>query len=277
MNRTFLALAAICAVGVGGMALARHDEKGGAKVTQLSRRDIVEKLDGKDARVTVEEVAIEPGGRVASAPPRRAGVRVRPGRRVRARPRRRPRHDLQGRGHVLRAVRVRPPGDEEPEREAEDAPPRGDPAPPRRREGHGPGGGREERLTGRLPGTAPRTRQAAAGGRTSRASMAGRCPRPCRSPSSSGSGSTARAGRCARIFEETCADGHRVVRAKGYTDYAVAMSAALVEKRCLCSPVPFRAAPGGVFEARPRLSLRRSTSSELRSVHTNGIPANSPV
>ena len=26
MNRTFLALAAICTIGVGGMALARHDE-----------------------------------------------------------------------------------------------------------------------------------------------------------------------------------------------------------------------------------------------------------
>ncbi|MGE5755658.1 MAG: cupin domain-containing protein [Planctomycetaceae bacterium] len=63
MNRTFLALA-VCAVGVGGMTLARHDEKGGAKVTQLARQDIVEKLDGKDAKVTVEEVAIEPGGRV---------------------------------------------------------------------------------------------------------------------------------------------------------------------------------------------------------------------
>ena len=91
MNRTFLALA-VCAVGVGGMALARHDEKDGVKVTQLSRRDIVEKLDGRDARVTVEEVAIEPGGR--AAPPRRAGVRVRPGRRVRPRPRRRPSHHL---------------------------------------------------------------------------------------------------------------------------------------------------------------------------------------
>ena len=45
------------------------------------------------------------------------------------------------------------------------------------------------------------------------------------------------------IVEETRADGHRVVRAKGYTDYAVAMSAALVEKRYLCSRVPFRAAP----------------------------------
>ena len=70
MNRTFLALA-VCAVGVGGMALARHDEEGGVKVTHLSRSDIAEKLDGKDTRVTVEEVAIEPGGRVA--PHRHAG------------------------------------------------------------------------------------------------------------------------------------------------------------------------------------------------------------
>ena len=71
MNRTFLALAVICAIGVGGMTLARHDEKGGAKVTQLSRQDIVEKLDGKDAKVTVQEVAIEPGGWVL--PHRHAG------------------------------------------------------------------------------------------------------------------------------------------------------------------------------------------------------------
>ena len=64
MNRTFLALTVCAAVGVGGMAPARHDEKDTAKVTELFRRDIVEKLDGKDARVTVEEVAIEPGGQV---------------------------------------------------------------------------------------------------------------------------------------------------------------------------------------------------------------------
>jgi quercetin dioxygenase-like cupin family protein len=48
------------------MVLARLDEKDGARVTDLSRRDIVEKLDGRDARVTVEEVVIEPGDRVAS-------------------------------------------------------------------------------------------------------------------------------------------------------------------------------------------------------------------
>ena len=71
MNRKSFALAVCAAVGAGGMTLARHDEKGGTKVTQLSRRDIVEKLDGKDAKVTVEEVAIEPGGRVA--PHRHAG------------------------------------------------------------------------------------------------------------------------------------------------------------------------------------------------------------
>ena len=70
MNRRSLAFAA-CALGVGGLTLARHVETGGAKVTHLSRRDIVEKLDGRDARVTVEEVAIEPGGRVA--PHRHAG------------------------------------------------------------------------------------------------------------------------------------------------------------------------------------------------------------
>jgi quercetin dioxygenase-like cupin family protein len=57
-------LAVCAAVGIGGMALARHDEKAMAKVTDLSRRDIVEKLDGKDSSVTVEEVTIQPGGQV---------------------------------------------------------------------------------------------------------------------------------------------------------------------------------------------------------------------
>ena len=71
MNRTFLALAVCAAVGVGGMALARHHENGGTKVIDLSRRDMVEKLNGKDTRVTVQEVVIEPGGRVA--PHRHAG------------------------------------------------------------------------------------------------------------------------------------------------------------------------------------------------------------
>ena len=71
MNRKFLALAVCVAVGAGGMVLAPHDERGGTEVTRLSRRDIVEKLDGRDAKVSVEEVAIEPGGRVL--PHRHAG------------------------------------------------------------------------------------------------------------------------------------------------------------------------------------------------------------
>ena len=156
MNRTFLALAVCAAVGIGGMALARHDEKDTAKVTDLSRRDIVEKLDGKDARVTVEEVAIEPGGQVR--PHRHAGpvfgyvlegeyehaldddpvttykagetfyeptgcihrVTRNPSARAKTR---------------LLAVILHP-------RDAEKV--------------HGPGGGRQERLTGRLPGTGRR-------------------------------------------------------------------------------------------------------------------------
>ena len=45
------------------------------------------------------------------------------------------------------------------------------------------------------------------------------------------------------IVEETRADGHRVVRAKGYTDYAVAMSTALIGSVIHVGPVPFRADP----------------------------------
>ena len=61
MHRTLLALAACAAIGVGGMALAQHVGKGQVKVTQLSQRDIIEKLDGKDARATVKEVTFGPG------------------------------------------------------------------------------------------------------------------------------------------------------------------------------------------------------------------------
>ena len=71
MNRTFLELAVCAAVGIGGMALARHGEKDTAKVTDLSRRDIVEKLDGKKTKVTVVEVTLEPGQ--AGKPHRHAG------------------------------------------------------------------------------------------------------------------------------------------------------------------------------------------------------------
>jgi quercetin dioxygenase-like cupin family protein len=60
-HRTFLALAVCAAIGVGGMTLAQHTGKGQVKSTQLSQRDIIEKLDGKDASATVREVTFEPG------------------------------------------------------------------------------------------------------------------------------------------------------------------------------------------------------------------------
>jgi quercetin dioxygenase-like cupin family protein len=60
-RRTLPALAISFASGVGGMVLAQHTGEGGVKVTQLSQRDIIEKLDGKQAKATVEVVTIEPG------------------------------------------------------------------------------------------------------------------------------------------------------------------------------------------------------------------------
>jgi quercetin dioxygenase-like cupin family protein len=43
------------------MTLAQHTGKGQVKVTRLSQRDIIEKLDGKAASATVVEVTFEPG------------------------------------------------------------------------------------------------------------------------------------------------------------------------------------------------------------------------
>ena len=65
-DRTFLALAVCVAIGVGGMALAQHTGKGEVQSTQLSQRDIIEKLDGKDASATVREVTFEPGQKDSS-------------------------------------------------------------------------------------------------------------------------------------------------------------------------------------------------------------------
>ena len=71
IHRTFLAAAVCAIIGVGGMTLAHHAGKGQVKVTQLSQRDIVEKLDGKDASATVVEVTFEPGQK--DSPHRHAG------------------------------------------------------------------------------------------------------------------------------------------------------------------------------------------------------------
>jgi quercetin dioxygenase-like cupin family protein len=56
--RTFLALitSTLCT-----MALAGEKDNGKRKVTPLATQDVVEKLDGKDAKVTTVELTIEPG------------------------------------------------------------------------------------------------------------------------------------------------------------------------------------------------------------------------
>jgi quercetin dioxygenase-like cupin family protein len=63
MHRTLFALAIGVAigVGVGGMILAQDTGKSDVKVTQLSQREIIEKLDGNNATATVVEVTFEPG------------------------------------------------------------------------------------------------------------------------------------------------------------------------------------------------------------------------
>jgi len=66
MHRTFLALAGCVTIAIGGMTLARHTGKGEVKGTQLSQRDIIEKLHGKDASATVLEVTFEPGQKDSS-------------------------------------------------------------------------------------------------------------------------------------------------------------------------------------------------------------------
>jgi quercetin dioxygenase-like cupin family protein len=69
MIRTLLTLAAGIGVGAAGMTAVQHDEKGPAKA--IAARDIVEKLDGKEAKVTFVEVTYEAGQ--AGKPHRHAG------------------------------------------------------------------------------------------------------------------------------------------------------------------------------------------------------------
>ena len=58
-------------VGVAVTFAADHAQHKAVKVIQLSQRDIVEKLDGKETKVTVVEVTLEPGQ--AGKPHRHAG------------------------------------------------------------------------------------------------------------------------------------------------------------------------------------------------------------
>lgn len=61
MIRTLLTLAAGIGVGVAVTFAADHGHHEAVKVTQLSQRDIIEKLDGKAASATVNEVTFGPG------------------------------------------------------------------------------------------------------------------------------------------------------------------------------------------------------------------------
>src|SRR4051794_9757249 len=61
MTRTLLTLAAGIGVGVAVTFAADHDHHKAVKVTRLSQRDIIEKLDGNAARARVVEVPSDPG------------------------------------------------------------------------------------------------------------------------------------------------------------------------------------------------------------------------
>ena len=58
-NSLMLALA-VC-LAIAGIALAQQTSKGEVQSIQLSQREIIEKLDGKNASATVREVSFEPG------------------------------------------------------------------------------------------------------------------------------------------------------------------------------------------------------------------------
>lgn len=71
MIRGALILAVGIGLGAGGLTTAGHDEKSHGSVKQVAARDIVEKLDGKEAKATAVEVTLDPGQ--ASAPHRHPG------------------------------------------------------------------------------------------------------------------------------------------------------------------------------------------------------------
>src|SRR5204863_242163 len=68
MIRTFVVIALGAAISLGAISLAQDHKHGKVKVTVLSERDVVEKVDNKDAKVTTIEVTMEPG---QSSPPHR--------------------------------------------------------------------------------------------------------------------------------------------------------------------------------------------------------------
>jgi quercetin dioxygenase-like cupin family protein len=69
--RTIVTLAVGAMLGVGGLTLAQQAGHGAVQVKVISAADITEKLDGKDAKVSMIEVTLEPGQ--SSSPHRHPG------------------------------------------------------------------------------------------------------------------------------------------------------------------------------------------------------------
>jgi quercetin dioxygenase-like cupin family protein len=61
MRRILLAALVGALLGAGGLSLANNAPGAKGGVAKLSERDIEEKLNGKDSRVTTVEVTLEPG------------------------------------------------------------------------------------------------------------------------------------------------------------------------------------------------------------------------
>ena len=61
MVRRVLVLVVGVGLAAGGLTAARHDEKPHGSVKPLVARDIVEKVDGKEAKATAVEVTLAPG------------------------------------------------------------------------------------------------------------------------------------------------------------------------------------------------------------------------
>lgn len=67
--KSSIAVTVILICAAGGLAFSQHDKHGpGAKIKLLMEKDVTEKLDGKEARISIQEVVFEPG---KSSPPHR--------------------------------------------------------------------------------------------------------------------------------------------------------------------------------------------------------------
>ena len=62
VKRSAVAALAVClTIGLGALTMAQNSGSGEVKSIQLSQREIIEKLDGKDARAAWRVVTIAPG------------------------------------------------------------------------------------------------------------------------------------------------------------------------------------------------------------------------